>query len=256
MKEQEYLGVGQLARKVNTTVRTIQYYDQQGLLSPSAKGPANQRLYTPEDVDKLQRILTLKYLGLSLADIRDKKDSVDDPEAFREVLERAMESLEDDFQHLVKRLSVLRALLSRTSETDRVDWALLSQAIDEGEASSLVWGQIDEMQVAPADAEPEPMNSHDRGLAVSKWHELIADAITLMSDHIAPDDERTAELAQRYRQLEEAESGSLAQMFILAENVTPHRGTSGSFNVLRDSVEDYLKDVKRSHGDAGEGDAQ
>ena len=35
-----YLTVGELARRVGVTVRTIQYYDQQGLLSPSAKGPA------------------------------------------------------------------------------------------------------------------------------------------------------------------------------------------------------------------------
>lgn len=42
MEECEYLTVGQLAREVGTTVRTIQYYDQQGLLSPSAKGPGTK----------------------------------------------------------------------------------------------------------------------------------------------------------------------------------------------------------------------
>ena len=46
MTDQRYLTVGELARRVGVTVRTIQYYDQQGLLSPSAKGPQNQRLYT------------------------------------------------------------------------------------------------------------------------------------------------------------------------------------------------------------------
>ena len=67
MTDQNYLTIGELARRVGVTVRTIQYYDQQGLLSPSAKGPQNQRLYTDDNVKALYRILTLKYLGLSLA---------------------------------------------------------------------------------------------------------------------------------------------------------------------------------------------
>ena len=37
MTDQNYLTIGELARRVGVTVRTIQYYDQQGLLSPSAK---------------------------------------------------------------------------------------------------------------------------------------------------------------------------------------------------------------------------
>lgn len=67
MTDRNYLTIGELARRVGVTVRTIQYYDQQGLLSPSAKGPQNQRLYTDDNVKDLYRILTLKYLGLSLA---------------------------------------------------------------------------------------------------------------------------------------------------------------------------------------------
>lgn len=53
MDNQEYLTVGEFARRVGVTVRTIQYYDQKGLLSPSAKGPRNERLYTECEVTAL-----------------------------------------------------------------------------------------------------------------------------------------------------------------------------------------------------------
>lgn len=56
MTDQNYLTIGELARRVGVTVRTIQYYDQQGLLSPSAKGPQNQRLYTDDNVKDLYRL--------------------------------------------------------------------------------------------------------------------------------------------------------------------------------------------------------
>ena len=246
MPEQSYLTVGQLARKVGTTVRTIQYYDQQGLLSPSAKGPGNQRLYSPEDEKELYRILTLKYLGLSLADIRDQSASTIDAEAFRGVLSSTMEALEDDFQNLVKRLSVLRALFDQTKLDNDVDWTELAHTIetDQG-ADAFFWYQMED--AAPAAEESAAQTgTRERGMAIAKWHELVADTIALMSEHVAPEDPRAAAIAQRYQQLEEAQAGSLSQAFILAENVTPHHGAYGSFEVLRDSVMKFLEDAKRS----------
>ena len=58
--------VGELASRVGVTVRTIQYYDQKGLLHPSSKSEQNQRLYSRDDEERLYRILTLKFLGFSL----------------------------------------------------------------------------------------------------------------------------------------------------------------------------------------------
>ena len=37
MKDQKYMTVGELAKKMGTTVRTLQFYDQRGLLHPSAE---------------------------------------------------------------------------------------------------------------------------------------------------------------------------------------------------------------------------
>ena len=246
--EQNYLTVGQLARKVGVTVRTIQYYDQQDLLSPSAKGPGNQRLYSPEDEEKLYRILTLKYLGLSLSDIREKNDTINDAKAFREILSHTMETLEDEFQNLVKRLSVLRTLLNRTAAQDDVNWTELGHTIESDEAADeFFWHHM--ADIAPSEENRETGKPNERGMAVAKWHELIADTIALMSDQVAPDDQRAIEIARRYEELERAQAGSLAQAFILAENVSPHQGAAGSFDVLRDSVVRFLENARREFGE-------
>ena len=68
---QDLMTVGELASRVGVTVRTIQYYDQRGLLHPTCKGEQNLRLYSSSDVDRLNRIITLKYLGLSLSQIQE-----------------------------------------------------------------------------------------------------------------------------------------------------------------------------------------
>lgn len=247
MPDQEYLTVGQLARKVGTTVRTIQYYDQQGLLSPSAKSPGGQRLYSPEDETALYRILTLKYLGLSLADIKEQQSSMESVGEFREVLSGTMEALEDDFQSLVKRLSVLRALFKQAAEVEGIDWPAFAHTIEAEQAEgALFWHRMDE---EPAE-QPEMSDSYKqkRGMAIAKWHELIADAIALMNSQVAPTDPRAAELAQRYNQLKAESEGSLSQTFEIAANVSSHHGAAGSFDALRDSVMAYLSAVLAARG--------
>ncbi len=52
------------------TVRTLHHYDRLGLLKPNRRTPAGYRLYEDKDLERLERIIALKYLGLSLKEIR------------------------------------------------------------------------------------------------------------------------------------------------------------------------------------------
>ena len=55
----------------HVSLRTIRYYDKQGILKPSFVNESGARFYTDEDFARLQQILLLKYLGFSLDDIRE-----------------------------------------------------------------------------------------------------------------------------------------------------------------------------------------
>lgn len=61
--------IGELAQLAGLTVRTLQYYDQIGLYSPSGHSDSGRRVYTESDISRLQQILSLKELGLSLDEI-------------------------------------------------------------------------------------------------------------------------------------------------------------------------------------------
>ena len=67
-----YMTVGELAKKMKTTVRALQYYDREGLFSPSEISEGGRRLYTDKDVITLHQILSLKSLGFSLDDIKHR----------------------------------------------------------------------------------------------------------------------------------------------------------------------------------------
>lgn len=79
MKDQLYTA-GELARLTGVSLRTIRFYDQKGLLKPVTHSEAGYRYYDRDSVDRLQRILVLKYLGFSLQQIEEMIKSEKDVE--------------------------------------------------------------------------------------------------------------------------------------------------------------------------------
>src|SRR6185369_10435766 len=61
--------VGELAKRTGVSVRTLHHYDEIGLLSPSHRTGSGHRLYGREEVVRLQQILSLRQMGLSLGDV-------------------------------------------------------------------------------------------------------------------------------------------------------------------------------------------
>ena len=63
--------ISDVAKLTGVTVRTLHHYDSIGLLKPSRVTDAGYRLYSAEDLEKLQQILFFRELDFSLRDIRD-----------------------------------------------------------------------------------------------------------------------------------------------------------------------------------------
>jgi len=69
--EARNLTVGAVARLAGVTVRTLHHYDQIGLLRPSGRSDAGYRRYADADLERLQRILFYRELGLGLDQISE-----------------------------------------------------------------------------------------------------------------------------------------------------------------------------------------
>ncbi|MBE9064710.1 MerR family transcriptional regulator [cf. Phormidesmis sp. LEGE 11477] len=71
------LKIGDLAKQTGLSVRTLHYYDEIELLVPSDRSDVGHRLYSDRDIVRLQQILSLRQLGLSLTEIRKCLESPD-----------------------------------------------------------------------------------------------------------------------------------------------------------------------------------
>ncbi|RYI28531.1 MerR family transcriptional regulator [Bacillus infantis] len=104
--------IGQFSKKTGTTIRTLHYYDEIGLLEPTEITGSGRRYYSDPDFTVLQRIVTLKYLGYSLEQIKgmlqNEKWSLKDSLAFqRAEMIRKKEEVEGVIRALDRALYVM-----------------------------------------------------------------------------------------------------------------------------------------------------
>jgi ubiquinone/menaquinone biosynthesis C-methylase UbiE len=100
VREKKFYTSGEFAKKAGVTIRTIRFYDNKGLLKPSSISQTGYRLYTDEDFAKLQRILTLKYLGFSLEDIFTSMINDSGSEYLKSSLEVQMQIVKKKINHM------------------------------------------------------------------------------------------------------------------------------------------------------------
>ena len=68
--ESDCLSTGDMARLSNTTLRTVRFYEQEGLICSMARQGGSHRKFAPSELRKLQIISDLRESGLSLQDIK------------------------------------------------------------------------------------------------------------------------------------------------------------------------------------------
>jgi DNA-binding transcriptional MerR regulator len=113
----EQLHIGEVAALVGVSPKTIRYYHEAGLLAEPARTEAGYRLYTAHDLLRLQRIRSLRALGLPLERIREilgKPDSEHEM-ALRHALQVLVEELSAQILELETRRDRLQQMLAQDS---------------------------------------------------------------------------------------------------------------------------------------------
>ncbi|MEM9192053.1 MAG: MerR family transcriptional regulator [Myxococcota bacterium] len=106
-----------MARVTGSTVRTVRFYEEAGLLEPMSRKCGGHRLFDRRALMRLQLILDLREAGLSLQGIKELfelKASCGSPE---KASERMAEVLESQIDALQAKISKLRALREEFAST-------------------------------------------------------------------------------------------------------------------------------------------
>ena len=183
---QGYMTIGELAKRMNTTVRTLQYYDREGILSPSCESEGGRRLYSEKDVVKLHQIQSMKYLGFSLDEIKNKLVFLETPTDVANALTAQAEMIRKKIASLSEVLQAAEALKTETLQMEAVNWgtyAIIVSLLQKDNADYWVIKHFDDKTLSHV------MNHFDEqsGLAMfDRWGKLCAEAAKLQEDNVSP----------------------------------------------------------------------
>jgi len=125
-----HLQIGEVAERTGVTQRTLRFYEEKGLLRPPTRMDGGFRLYSEEDVKRVDKIRRLQdLLGISLADIKEMVEAEGilrelraqyNPEAElaekRRQLEKAIEVTQAQFTIVKQKTEQMREMETQLNE--------------------------------------------------------------------------------------------------------------------------------------------
>jgi len=105
----KFFSIRDLASEFDVTTRTIRYYEEKGLLSPTREGA--KRIYSPSDRTTLKLILRGKRIGLSLEESAEIIRMYGSPEKNRQQLEKLIDRIRHKREVLKRQKNDLESLL-------------------------------------------------------------------------------------------------------------------------------------------------
>lgn len=190
------LKVGDLAKQTGVSVRTLHYYDEIGLLSPSHRTEAGYRLYGEADIIRLQQIVSLRQLGFSLEQIRECLEQ--DQFSPQHVVQLHLSQLKEQMA-LQQQLCVrLEAIATRLQSTETISTQEFIQLI---EITTMIGKYYTPEQQEYLKSRAEQIGEERIRQVEAEWQNLIEQVRTEMEKGTDPGSESVQSLARRWRSL-------------------------------------------------------
>jgi len=195
--------VGEVSKLAHVSVRTLHHYDEVGLLCPSERSEAGYRLYTDDDLARLQQVLFYKELGFGLEEIREL---MADP-AFdrREALLAQREMVAEHALRLEAMLSLIDKTLISLEGGIRMTKEEMFEVFGDFDPSE--YEEEVEQRWGDTDAYKESAKRTSR-YTKDDWARFKAESeangvkmVELFDEGVAPDDPRAMDVAEEARLL-------------------------------------------------------
>lgn len=126
---------GQVSKLRNISVRTLRYYDQIGLLTPSLRQDNGRRYYSEEDLFILEKIMLLKSLSLSLEDIQKVLGQL----SLRDILIAHHHHLQEELASLQASIANTASLINMLDLEGTLPWERVSALVQNAQVGTKKW---------------------------------------------------------------------------------------------------------------------
>lgn len=195
------LTVGQAARLVGVSVRTLHHWDEIGLVSPSTRSHAGYRLYGSDDVARIHQVLVYRETGMGLSDIAVV---LADPSTQAEGhFLRQRELLTRRIDHLTRMVRAVDTMMEKTMTgqtlTAQHHAEILGRDWDPAweEEAERRWGDTDDWKVATRRMASQ--SKEDLAAAKVRIEQVEERLAQAMREDVEPGSERANALAEEHR---------------------------------------------------------
>ncbi len=198
MIPEDFMTVGQLAQKMGTTVRTLQYYDREGLLTPSAQSEGGRRLYTYKDMIRLHQIQSLKSLGFSLDTIKNRLVSLETPKEVAQALADQAAAIREKIEGLQEALGAVETLREEVLRIKTVDFKKYADIIVNLQMHNEYYWLIKHFDEDMLDHIRSRFDK-DSGMAfMDRFNRLNEEILRLRQEELPPEDPKVQEAAEKF----------------------------------------------------------
>ena len=113
---EQFTSIGELAKKLDMSPRTIRYYEEIGLLNSIKRVEGGRRIYTDADFRRLKLIKRLKIMGMTLSEMQELEAMWTIEKSNDKVLGRLLELLNNQLRRLDDRIADLNILRNEIVE--------------------------------------------------------------------------------------------------------------------------------------------
>ncbi|MFO7578400.1 MAG: MerR family transcriptional regulator [Pelovirga sp.] len=108
---EQFVQIGELARMLGITTRTIRYYEEIGLMGPPERQSGGTRSYNRADILRLKFILKMKELGISLKEMQALAQNFDvNQQDFHTITPKLLEILDLHINKIDQKIASLTSL--------------------------------------------------------------------------------------------------------------------------------------------------
>ena len=193
-----YMTVGEVAKKLGTTVRTLQYYDKEGLLSPSTKSEGGRRLYTDKDLITLYQIVSLKSLGFSLDDIKQRLISLETPTDVANALTEQADNIRGKIERLTASLTAIEQLKAEVLQMQTVNFKKYADIIVNLQIKNSSYYLIKRFDDDTLDHIRNRFNRESGLNFMDRFNRLSDEIIQLQKENVPPESEKSQRIVKEY----------------------------------------------------------
>jgi DNA-binding transcriptional MerR regulator len=126
---------GEVSKQRNISNRTLRYYDQVNLLTPSFKDDNGRRYYSEKDLFRLEKIIILKSLSLPLDTIRDLLDKL----SYKQILISHHNYLQEQLSKLQTSISNTTSLINMIDLEESLSWEHVTELVENSQNVPKKW---------------------------------------------------------------------------------------------------------------------